>query len=228
MGAFPMFSRGGGGHAALPKRHDPTCSNMNVAIVGGSLGGLAAANVFHRLGATVSVFEKSGSTLEHRGGSLGFLDVDLWQRVRGERLVRNGRQASYSDGLFYYGDMWQFLYSGLPEGTVRFGRTVDTLGDNVERPTIDGEVFDLAIIADGGWSTLRGQYFDSERDPEYAGYQIYWARVDASESPGFRRTGYDEWNGIYETVLLPTMKCNGHKMHMGGIFIATPESEIIR
>merc|ERR1711998_387277 len=217
-----------GVHRTMSTTTSIAFGNMKVAIVGGSLGGLAAANVFHRLGATVSVFEKSGSTLEHRGSSLGFLDVDLWQRVRGERLVRNGRQASYSDGLFYYGDMWQFLYSGLPEGTVRFGRTVDSLGDNVERPTIDGEVFDLAIIADGGWSTLRGQYFDSERDPEYAGYQIYWARVDASESPGFRRTGYDEWNGIYETVLLPTLKCNGHRMCMGGIFIATPEDEITR
>ena len=74
-----------------------------MAIVGGSLGGLAAANVFHRLGANVTVFEKSSSTLDNRGGSLGFLDVDLWQRVRGAQLLRKGKQASYSDGLFYYG-----------------------------------------------------------------------------------------------------------------------------
>jgi len=159
----------------------------------------------------VQVFEKSSSGLEHRGGSLGFLDVDLWERVRGAQLLRKGQQASYSDGLFYYGDMWQFLFSGLPAGCVKFGRTVDSLGEDAQRPTIDGEVFDLAIISDGGWSTLRGKYFLDDGEPQYAGYQIYWARVDATESPGFRRTGYDEWSGIYETVLLPTLKCNGHR-----------------
>jgi 2-polyprenyl-6-methoxyphenol hydroxylase-like FAD-dependent oxidoreductase len=84
---------------------------MNVAIIGDFLGGLAAANVFHRQGATVTVFEKSPSSLENRGGSLGFLDVGLWQKVRGSSLLRGGRQASYSDGLSYYGDMWKFLYA---------------------------------------------------------------------------------------------------------------------
>lgn len=85
--------------------------------------------------------------------------------------------------------MWQYLYSGLPQGTVQFDRTVDTLGDNEEKPTINGTQYDLAIIADGGWSSLRGQYIDQERQPEYAGYQIYWARVNAAESPGFRSSG---------------------------------------
>ena len=38
------------------------------AIVGGSIGGLATARVFHRLGASVRVFEKSPTSFEGRGG----------------------------------------------------------------------------------------------------------------------------------------------------------------
>jgi len=41
---------------------------LRVAVVGGSIGGLAAARVFHRLGASVKVFEKSPSSFEGRGG----------------------------------------------------------------------------------------------------------------------------------------------------------------
>ena len=52
--------------------------------MGGSLGGLAAANVFTRLGATVTVFEKRAQKLESNGAALGFVDVDLWERVRGK------------------------------------------------------------------------------------------------------------------------------------------------
>ena len=43
---------------------------------------------------------------------------------------------------------------------------------------MSGEVFDLAIIADGGFSTLRSKYFDADRQPEYSGYQIFWGRAD--------------------------------------------------
>merc|ERR1711998_88729 len=112
------------------------CTGMDVAIVGGSLGGLAAANVLHRLGASVTVFEKSLSTMEDRGACLGFVDIQLWERIRGERMTwpdgtdvtrtppPDGRQSFSNQGSFYYGDMWQYLYSGLPANCVKFGRTV--------------------------------------------------------------------------------------------------------
>ena len=50
-------------------------AGMKIAIVGGSLGGLATANVMNRLGATVTVFEKGEGTFEKRGACLGFVDV---------------------------------------------------------------------------------------------------------------------------------------------------------
>ena len=45
----------------------------------GSLGGLAAVNSFHRLGASVTVFEKRPQSMESNGACLGFVDVDLWE-----------------------------------------------------------------------------------------------------------------------------------------------------
>lgn len=212
-------------------------AGMRVAIIGGSLGGLATANAFCKLGAKVTVFEKSPAGFEQRGACLGFVDVDLWEQLRGARLLQpNGQQAKMPfdgehsferQGSFYYGDMWKYLYSGLPEGCVKFGKTVDTLGTDADRPTIDGEVYDLAIVADGGWSTLRGQYIKTDRQPEYTGYQIYWARVDEAEVPDLTSfDGRTELSGIYASVNLPVPHHDGRKTYMCALFVATPEDEI--
>jgi phytoene dehydrogenase-like protein len=106
---------------------------LRVAVIGGSIGGLATARVFHRLGASVRVFEKSPTSFEGRGGvrarrsalqrpwrsgfdlvastlrltrapqSIGYCNVDLWQEVCGKQMLRRGRQASRSQGAFLYG-----------------------------------------------------------------------------------------------------------------------------
>ena len=201
------------------------------------MGGLACANLLTRLGASVSVFEKSEHTFEKRGACLGFVDVDMLQQIRGAPFIRNGRQASLDQGAFYYGDVWQFLYTGLPAGTVKFGRTVATLGEDTKKPSVDGEVYDIAIIADGGWSTLRVKYIET-RVPEYTGHQIIWASVDTADVPGglgsfdsaFGSTEMSTYTaeGIYDAVVLEAPKCDGTSMYACGFFIATPENEIVR
>jgi len=213
---------------------------MKVGIVGGSLGGLAAANVFHRLGAAVTVYERSPSTMEKRGACLGFVDVDTWERIRGAPLTwpdgtpvtrtppPDGRQSFDNQGSFYYGDMWQFLYEGLPAGCVKFGQTVHTLGD-ADHPSIDGESYDLVAVADGGWSELRGKYFESEAQPEYSGYQIFWGRVDAAEcGPGVMHSfdGRTELIGPYAAVTLPVPHFDGRRSYMAAFFVPTPEGEV--
>ena len=77
---------------------------MKVAIVGASLGGLAAATAFHKLGATVRVFEKFGSEFSKRGAGLGYVDVGLWERLRGQPMMRRGRKARREQVAFFYGD----------------------------------------------------------------------------------------------------------------------------
>ena len=84
---FNFLRRGSGG--------SPDLSNIKVAVVGGSLGGLAAANVFSRLGASVTVFERSPASLEKRGACLGFVDVNLWEKIRGKRMTwPNGKSVT--------------------------------------------------------------------------------------------------------------------------------------
>jgi len=210
---------------------------MRVAIVGGSLGGLACANLLTRLGASVSVFEKSQDTFEKRGACLGFVDVDMLEQVVGAKFMRQGRRASLAQGAFYYGDVWQFLYAGLPDGCVNFGRAITSFGDNIAKPMIDGEAYDMAIIADGGWSSLRAKYVDP-RLPEYTGHQIIWASVDTMAVPGglgsfdaaFGSTEASTFTAesIYDAVVLEAPKCDGSSMYACGFFIATPEDEIAR
>lgn len=89
---------------------------QRVAIVGASLGGLSVANVAHRLGAVVSVFELFPSGFHLRGGALGAVDVDLIQQIRGDK---NAPRHIRGHGHFY-GDLWQYLFDGLPSGMVTF------------------------------------------------------------------------------------------------------------
>lgn len=197
---------------------------LKVAIIGGSIGGLAAANTYHRLGATVSVFEKSSTGFTGRGGSIGFCQVPLWEAVRGEPMMRRGERASRQQGGWVYGDLWTYLFEGLPRGVVRFGRAVDTLGDDPLRPRIDGETYDLAIVADGGWSELRGLYFERTR-PVYAGYQAWRFRVEASAVPGF--TAYGEYgSGVMRAILLDIIADKGTDYIMGGTTVPAFEKTV--
>ena len=196
-------------------------------MVGASLGGLAAANVLHQLGFTVDVFERSDSTFEAKGHGLGYVDVDLWEELRGTQMRRGGQQASRAQGAFYYGDLWKFLYEGLPRGTLRLGRSVSSLGNDTYKPRVDGEgeVYDMAVIADGGWSILR-HYFSREV-PFYSGYVVWRGSVDADHAPGFNSFGVFK-EGHLDTIALPLTTDSGRASIMLGFFLATPEAGIVR
>lgn len=78
---------------------------LSVAIVGGSIAGLATATALLRLGIRVRVFELSPTPLSGKGGSLGFVDVPLWEQLKGARMMRRGTFASRQQGAFLYGDL---------------------------------------------------------------------------------------------------------------------------
>jgi 2-polyprenyl-6-methoxyphenol hydroxylase-like FAD-dependent oxidoreductase len=200
----------------------------HIGVVGGSLAGLAAANVFHRLGHSVRVFEKFPASLESRGSSLGYVDNALWQYIRGTPMMRMGRRADRSQGAYYYGDLWRFLYDGLPPDTVRFGSTVSDLGPLPQtQPIVDGEVFDAVIIADGGFSTLRHHVNGSVQQPEYAGQMVFRTKVDRRDFPDFSgEGGYMEGNAF--AMMLQVAQNDGRQWIMGGIGIGVPESEVVR
>lgn|GEM_PF-7115865 len=173
-------------HLLKPEANMP----YHVGVVGGSLAGLAAANILHRLGHSVQVYEKYPASLETRGSSLGYVDNALWEYVRGASMMRMGRRAHRSQGAYYYGDLWRFLYDGLPPDTVRFGVTVSDLGPSpTAQPTINGEGFDAVIIADGGFSSLRHYVNGDAQQPEYAGQVVFRTKVDRRDFPDFADEG---------------------------------------
>ena len=200
---------------------------LSVVVCGGSIGGLAAAVALHRLGARVRVYESSSSSLEQRGSSIGYCNVGLWEALRGEKMIRRGTQAQRSQGAFFYGDLWRFLAAGLPAGTIRYNATIADLGEApLTRPSVDGEAFDLAVIADGGWSALREKYFE-KRLPEYAGWQAWRFRVDMEHVPGFSAMG-EYVQGNMFTILLDVAKDDGQTILAGGTGVAADERNVIR
>ena len=197
---------------------------MKVAVIGGSIGGLSAATVLHRLGCEVKVFEKSATPFKGRGGSIGYCNVPLWEEIAGRRMLRRGVQASRAQGAYVYGDLWNYWNDCLPAGTISYSQTITELGDNSLHPTIQGEPFDLAIIADGSWSALRSRYFGPSQ-PQYAGYNVYRFRVLKEHCPWFGAEGqYD--SGRYFTILMTIAMDNGQDWLMGGTSVPAEESEI--
>ena len=201
----------------------------NVAVIGASLGGLSAANALIQLGLTVHVYERSKGPMHNKGYGMGFVDVDLWEKLTGRRMIRRGQHANRGQGAFYYGDLWKFLYEGLPKGTVRFGSTVNSLGSSkteaMRQPTIGKEKYDLVVLADGGWSMLRR--YITDKIPQYSGYAIWGGVVDADNVPDFRSFGIYK-NGIYDLIAMPLAKDKGADAIISGIFVATPEKDVER
>jgi len=204
-------------------------NQARVAVIGASLGGLSAATALIQLGHTVHVYERSKGPMHNKGYGMGFVDVDLWERLTGRRMIRRGRRANRGQGAFYYGDLWKFLYDGLPKGTVRFGSTVDSLGSSKaearRQPTIGKEKYDLAVLADGGWSALRR--YITDKKPQYSGIVIWGGVVDADKVPDFRAFGIRK-NGIYDLIAMPLAKDRGTDAIISGIFVATPEEDVER
>lgn len=199
-----------------------------IGIVGGSLAGLAAANALHRLGHTVRVFEKAPAALESRGSSLGYVNNALWEHVRGAPMMRLGRRAHRSQGAYYYGDLWRFLYDGLPRDVVRFDAAIADLGDAPHaRPTLDGERFDAVILADGGFSSLRRFVAGVEQAPEYAGQVVFRTKLARGHFPDFAgEGGYME--GRTFAMMLEVVRNDGSAWIMGGVGVGVPEHEVTR
>jgi 2-polyprenyl-6-methoxyphenol hydroxylase-like FAD-dependent oxidoreductase len=227
--------------------------NLHVAIVGASLGGLSAANVLHRLGCKVEVFEAFGTGFHKRGGALGAVDVSLLKEIRGDNSnsYSNGSNQFRSHGHFY-GHLWQYLYEGLPKDSVHFNSHVVGIEDSTTlTPTlktrtttpasksddkdesssssatsITSSRFDLIIGADGGKSVVRE--FVTDQVPTYAGYTLFrgLCSTDGVDGPP---SGGKTINGIrYETLGFPVKTSNVDTMWNCGVYMAMPEALVER
>jgi len=168
---------------------------VDIAVVGGSLGGLTAACVLTDSGHNVTVFERSAAELEERGAGIGFLPATyryfVERGVELETIAVHTKHIRYlsRDGSVIHEQKQDYLFSSW--NTVYrqllglFDRTAYVLGhelrgvqlEPLELQFANEEVVrpDLAVFADGIGSTARFAFMRDVR-PEYAGY-VAWRGV---------------------------------------------------
>ncbi len=174
----------------------------NALIVGGSLGGLFAANLLHRAGWEVLVCERAGEALSGRGAGLvshpalfaalaaagvnvdprePHADSDLGVYVADRRVFSSDgsiiAQCDYPQVLASWPRVFEVLRSALPQRCYRHAAhcvRVETSNENATAHFADGSVeqADLIVAADGVRSVIRAQLAPAAR-PVYAGY-IAW------------------------------------------------------
>jgi len=169
-----------------------------ILVVGGSLGGLFAANILLRQGHDVTLLEKATGSLDGRGAGIVTHDA-LAEALRAAGVkiddslgVQVTKRVTLGADGQTLGEMelaqiltsWSRLYHMLKESfpTERYlqGKTVKTVTQNANTVQVgceDGSQYEaeLLIASDGIRSGVRAQ-LAPEIQPEYAGY-IAWRGV---------------------------------------------------
>ena len=167
-------------------------------IVGGSLGGLFAANLLRDIGWHVEVFERVNDDLATRGAGIGTHD-ELFAVLRGlgiaidssigvevrERvcLDRDGKvlhQLQLTQMMTAWARIYRPLKDLLPATQYHFGKNLERIDEDADGVTAifsDGTSArgDLLVAADGIRSAVREQILP-QAQPRYAGY-IAWRGV---------------------------------------------------
>lgn len=175
-------------------------------VIGGSLGGLFAANLLLRAGWDVHVHERVADELEGRGAGVvthpelmevltaAGVDVSDGIGVEVRERITLARDGQVEDSrplpqlLTAWGRLYQVLRRAFPSERYHNGRQLVSFEQDaagVRATFADGEVVaaDLLVAADGLRSTVR-QLLQPETRPRYAGYLAWRGLVEeASLSP---------------------------------------------
>ena len=174
-------------------------------VIGGSLGGLFAANLLRHIGWQVQVFERVGDDLASRGAGIGTheelldimhrigIQVDASIGVHPESrtcLDRAGKVQHTMPRpriLSSWGRLYRALKDAFPAEDYCFGKSLASFRDDASGITAtfaDGSVAhgDLLIGADGIRSTVRAQLLP-QAQPQYAGYIAWRGLIPESSLP---------------------------------------------
>jgi 2,6-dihydroxypyridine 3-monooxygenase len=175
----------------------------DVAVVGGSLGGLTAALLLRDAGCRVTVHERSPAALVARGAGIAVLDQtlrypverlglqpeEISTRTEWVRFLEQDGSEAYADRRVYRFSAWNTIYRVLhdafPAESYRLGHELagfTSREHGVQLTFTDGEVCttDLLVCADGIGSASRQGLFP-EVAPVYAGYVAWRGTVPESE-----------------------------------------------
>lgn len=175
-----------------------------VIIIGGSIAGLLAGNVFHRMGWDVHVYERVAHNLEGRGAGItilpglieGFraagvdeteqsLGVELPARIALDQTGRIVAECQFSQVMTSWNRLYDALKKVFPAERYQTGMNLDRVEQDEHKVTAcfaDGARIDadLLIGADGLRSTVRSQFLP-EVKPYYPGYIAWRCLTDEGE-----------------------------------------------
>ncbi len=172
-------------------------------VIGGSLGGLFAANLLHRQGWDVHVYEQAGEALAGRGAGIithpdlfaalkriGIVidetfGVDIAGRITFDRKGAAIGTLDIRQCLTTWGRLYALLKEALPDERYHFGHACTAIEPDAHGVTAhfaNGSQAraDLLVGADGIRSTVRAQLAPQDR-PVYAGYIAWRGLVDENE-----------------------------------------------
>src|SRR5476651_97256 len=171
-------------------------------VIGGSLGGLFAANMLHAIGWHVEVFERVADDLATRGAGIGThdelfsvmrrlgiaIDASIGVEVRERVCLDHAGEVLLEVQLPQMMTAWARIYRPLkdllPASQYHFGMDLARIEEDADGVTAifsDGTTArgDLLVAADGIRSAVRAQVLP-EAQPQYAGYVAWRGVVDES------------------------------------------------
>ena len=180
-------------------------ATRRILVIGGSLGGLLAANLLRHAGWDVTVFERNAEDLTGRGAGISThpqlieilqrvgIDFDESMGIKVDTVIcldKNGRtylEAKTARTMSSWGRLYRSLRDPLPADSYRLGKALRHIEQDAHSVTAvfaDGSRVsgDMLVGADGLRSTVREQFLP-EIEPNYAGYVAWRAMLDESDVP---------------------------------------------
>lgn len=180
-------------------------TTRRVLVIGGSLGGLLAANLLRHAGWDVTVFERNAEDLTGRGAGISThpqlieilqrvgIDFDESMGIKVDTVIcldKSGRtylEAKTARTMSSWGRLYRSLRDPLPADSYRLGKALRHIEQDAHSVTAvfaDGSRVsgDMLVGADGLRSTVREQFLP-EIEPNYAGYVAWRAMLDESDVP---------------------------------------------